>query len=115
MRVRRALLAGAAATALALTVPLGSAHAATGFFLHTTQPGNTRYMSHNLLDDVCCNVSGQGRILNETNRSVELYADSGCRGNAEQTLPPDSGQENAAFVSVRFVRSGADSRAAPAQ
>ncbi|MFF7190833.1 hypothetical protein ACFZAR_37730 [Streptomyces sp. NPDC008222] len=107
MRVRRALLAGAAATVLALTVPMGSAHAATGFFLYTTQPGNIRYMLYNPLDDVCYNVSGQGRILNETNGSVELYAYSGCRGDAEETLPPDSGLENATFVSVRFVRSPA--------
>jgi len=103
VRVRSALLAGTTAAVLALTVPMGTADAATGFFLYTAQPGNVRHLLYNPEDNVCYNISGQGRILNETNRNVELYAFSDCRGDLQESVPPEAGDQNATFVSVKFV------------
>ncbi|MEU8587294.1 hypothetical protein AB0C59_09870 [Streptomyces sp. NPDC048664] len=102
-RVRRSLLVCAAAAALSLTVPPGTAHATSGFFLYTKQPRHIRYMLYEPLDDVCYVLTGQGRTLNESDRTAQLYADPDCGGEVALSLPPDSGVLNASFTSVRFV------------
>ncbi|MEU6368489.1 hypothetical protein ABZ876_22780 [Streptomyces sp. NPDC046931] len=82
---------------------MGTANAATGFFLYTARPGNVRTVLYNPVDDECCNISGQGHALNETNRNAELYAYSDCRGDVGRLLPPDTSAADATLTSVRFV------------
>ena len=104
MRVRSALLATAAAARRTAAVPTGTAPAATGFVLYTTQPGNVRYMLYKPTDDTCYNLSGQGYAFNGTDRNIALYAYSDCAGDITEQLPPVTADTKASFMSVKFVR-----------
>ncbi|MFI9645873.1 hypothetical protein ACIHAA_06180 [Streptomyces sp. NPDC052040] len=48
-----------------------------------------------------------GRV-DETDRTVELSGYTGCRGDVQAVLPPDSASRTELFTSVRFTDSPAD-------
>ncbi|GCE01947.1 hypothetical protein [Embleya hyalina] len=105
MRLRAiTFYAPAAAALLALAVPTGTAHAATGNFFYRQQPGDIERILTNPADNTCFSLgNGGGPISNQTDRVANVYFSNNCSGGIFGFFNPGTNGTLPEYHSVRFT------------
>ncbi|MGW7292422.1 hypothetical protein ACWGIB_08520 [Streptomyces xiamenensis] len=91
--------AGLVALALALTLPIGSASAASGVFIYTPPPD-----LHSVTDPApaCLSYVDGVSLVNKTDQDVEVFTTPNCAG-VPHVVPPGAPKTTLSFKSLRPV------------
>lgn len=99
---RTALCMAAVGAAATLVLGMsGNAYAAKGEFIYTTVTGDIDTLD-NPTNNHCYNITGEGHVVNKTDKEALVFKYSDCRGSAE-SIDPSKHAFEATFQSVEFV------------